>query len=125
MDGYVLRSDALPVLAPNAVSTQPYAKSHVSQKAGIFQPGKQFFSGMPLNNEYPQLPRDINSRFGNRLRELRRAKNLTQLQMAVYFGIDRSFISDVECGKKSISLCFLEVIALGLNITVAEMLRGL
>jgi DNA-binding XRE family transcriptional regulator len=71
------------------------------------------------------LPRDISSRFGLRLREMRRSKNLTQLQMAVDFGIDRSFISDVERGRKSISLTFLEVIALGLNVKLSELLQDL
>jgi DNA-binding XRE family transcriptional regulator len=71
------------------------------------------------------LPRDISYRFGIRLRELRRSRNLTQLQMAVDFGIDRSFISDVERGRKSISLTFLEVIALGLNVNLSELLRDL
>ena len=45
--------------------------------------------------------------------------------MAVDFGIDRSFISDVERGKKSISLVFLEVIALGLKIELSDLLSGL
>jgi DNA-binding XRE family transcriptional regulator len=67
----------------------------------------------------------INFRFGNRLRELRRERNMTQLQMAVDFGIDRSFISDVERGQKSISLVLLEVIALGMKIQLADLLRGL
>jgi DNA-binding XRE family transcriptional regulator len=71
------------------------------------------------------LPRDISSRFGFRLRELRRSRNLTQLQMAIDFGIDRSFISDVERGRKSISLTFLEVIALGLKVDLSELLRDL
>jgi DNA-binding XRE family transcriptional regulator len=71
------------------------------------------------------LPRDISYRFGLRLRELRRSKNLTQLQMAVDFGIDRSFISDVERGRKSISLTFLEVIALGLDVKLSELLADL
>jgi transcriptional regulator with XRE-family HTH domain len=71
------------------------------------------------------LPRDISARFGLRLRELRRSRNITQLRMAVDFGIDRSFISDVERGKKSISLVFLEVIALGLKIELSDLLRGL
>ncbi len=73
----------------------------------------------------PLLPLDISARFGLRLRELRRSRNITQLRMAVDFGIDRSFISDVERGKKSISLVFLEVIALGLKIELSELLRGL
>ena len=71
------------------------------------------------------LPRDISARFGLRLRELRRSRNITQLRMAVDFGIDRSFISDVERGKKSISLVFLEVIALGLKIELSDLLSGL
>jgi len=70
-------------------------------------------------------PRDISSRFGARLRELRRERNLTQLRMANDFGIDRSFISDVERGRKSISLPMLEVIALGMKITLSDLLQDL
>ncbi|WP_263373013.1 helix-turn-helix domain-containing protein [Granulicella aggregans] len=68
---------------------------------------------------------DVSSRFGVRLRELRRERNLTQLRMARDFGIDRSFISDVERGRKSISLPMLEVIALGMKISLSELLRNL
>ncbi len=71
------------------------------------------------------LPMDVSSRFGERLRQLRRERNLTQVRMAVDFGIDRSFISDVERGRKSISLPMLEVIALGLKMTLSELLRDL
>lgn len=71
------------------------------------------------------LPRDISSRFGLRLRELRRSRNMTQLRMAVDFGIDRSFISDVERGRKSISLHMLEVIALGMKVTLSDLLDGI
>jgi len=69
--------------------------------------------------------RDVSSRFGARLRELRRERNLTQLRMANDFGIDRSFISDVERGRKSISLPMLEVIALGMKMTLSELLRDI
>ena len=68
---------------------------------------------------------DVSSRFGIRLRELRRERNLTQLRMAREFGIDRSFISDVERGRKSISLPMLEVIALGMKVSLSELLRNL
>jgi len=68
---------------------------------------------------------DVSSRFGLRLRELRRERNLTQLRMARDFGIDRSFISDVERGRKSISLPMLEVIALGMKISLSELLKNL
>lgn len=71
------------------------------------------------------LPMDVSSRFGVRLRELRRERNLTQLRMAVDFGIDRSFISDVERGRKSVSLPMLEVMALGLNLTLSDLLKNI
>ena len=73
----------------------------------------------------PTLPADIGSRFGYRLRQLRRENNLTQLRMAKEFGIDRSFISDVERGRKSISLPMLEVIALGMKVSLSDLLRDL
>lgn len=71
------------------------------------------------------LPRDVSSRFGARLRELRRERNLTQLRMANDFGIDRSFISDVERGRKSISLPMLEVIALGMKLSLSDLLQNI
>jgi len=50
---------------------------------------------------------------------------MTQIDMAVAFGIDRSYISDVECGKKGISLATLEVMAIGFRIPLSELLRDL
>jgi transcriptional regulator with XRE-family HTH domain len=68
---------------------------------------------------------DVSSRFGVRLRQLRRDRNLTQLRMAIDFGIDRTFISDVERGRKSISLPMLEILARGLRISLSELLRDI
>jgi len=73
----------------------------------------------------PAMPLDVSSRFGQRLRELRHQRNLTQSRMATEFGIDRSFISDVERGKKSISLPMLEVISLGMKMTLSELLQSI
>ena len=80
---------------------------------------------MPQAPPEKPLARDVSSRFGVRLRELRRQHNMTQLRMATVFGIDRSFISDVERGRKSISLPMLEVIALGMRISLSDLLRDL
>jgi transcriptional regulator with XRE-family HTH domain len=66
---------------------------------------------------------DVTTRFGERLRKLRVSRCMTQLQMSTFFGIDRSYISDVERGRKSVSLPMLEVIALGFNMTLSELLR--
>jgi DNA-binding XRE family transcriptional regulator len=73
----------------------------------------------------PAPANDVGSRFGRRLRELRRQNALTQSDMARKFGIDRSYISDVERGRKSISLPILEVIALGLRISLSDLFRDI
>ena len=71
------------------------------------------------------LQTDVGSRFGRRLREMRVAHGFTQCGMAHKFGIDRSFISDVERGKKSISLPTLEVIALGFKMNISELMKDI
>jgi transcriptional regulator with XRE-family HTH domain len=70
-----------------------------------------------------EVPSDVSSRFGLRLRQLRKERKMTQLRMAVDFGIDRSYISDLERGRKSASLAMLEVLALGLEVSLSDLLR--
>ena len=68
---------------------------------------------------------DIRASLGKRVRHLRRQRNWTQLGMAQHFGIDRAFLSDVERGRKSVSLRTLEVIALGMKLSISDLLEGL
>ncbi len=75
--------------------------------------------------EDASLPRDIASRFGRRVRELRHARQMTQIEVAVTFGIDRTFISDVERGKKSVCLPTMEIFALGFGVSLSDLLHGL
>ena len=82
------------------------------------------YIGLPMQTS-PQTTMDVTSRFGLRLRQLRRDGELTQLRMATDFGIDRSFISDVERGRKAVSLPMLEVMALGFNLTLSELLQNI
>jgi transcriptional regulator with XRE-family HTH domain len=74
-------------------------------------------------HQFPHI--EIGIRFGQKLRDLRRSRGLTQLDMAIAFGIDRSYISDIECGKKGISLATLEVISLGFNIPLSGLLADM
>jgi DNA-binding XRE family transcriptional regulator len=67
----------------------------------------------------------ISDRFGVRLRALRKERDLTQLDMATEFGIDRSFISELERGKTAISLTSLQVIATGFGLTLSELLSDI
>jgi transcriptional regulator with XRE-family HTH domain len=63
-------------------------------------------------------------RFGERIRKLRERRGWSQVEMAHLFGIDRSHISDLEHGKKSVCLPMLEVLSKGFGISVAKLMRG-
>ena len=68
---------------------------------------------------------NVTVRFGKRLRKLRKEKGWTQVQMADTLGIDRSYISDMERGKKNVCLPTLEVMAIGFKITLSRLLSRL
>lgn len=68
---------------------------------------------------------DIRARLGQRVRHLRRERKWTQQGMARHFGLDRAFLSDIERGRKSVSLRTLEVIALGMKLSIADLLQDI
>lgn len=68
---------------------------------------------------------NITVRFGLRLRKLRKEKGWTQVEMADALGVDRSYISDMERGKKNVCLPTMEVIALGFEISLSKLLSRL
>jgi transcriptional regulator with XRE-family HTH domain len=63
---------------------------------------------------------DICIRIGRRLRKLRKQRGWTQVQMAEEFGLDRSYLADVEHGKRNVSARNLEVIASGFGLTLSR-----
>ena len=68
---------------------------------------------------------NITARFGIRLRKLRKEKGWTQVQMADALGVDRSYISDMERGKKNVCLPTLDVLAQGFGISMAKLISRL
>ncbi|MGB7591006.1 MAG: helix-turn-helix transcriptional regulator [Terriglobia bacterium] len=68
------------------------------------------------------MAEDIRIRVGRRLRKLRKQQGWTQVQMAERFGLDRSYLADVEHGKRNISIVNLEVIARGFGLTLSRFL---
>jgi len=83
--------------------------------------------GSPSTEAYSSINRHvpIDARFGARVRDLRKERQWTQLYMATHLGIDRSHISDVERGRKSMTLSLIAVVALGFEISVSELLDHL
>jgi transcriptional regulator with XRE-family HTH domain len=62
---------------------------------------------------------------GKRIQTLRKKKGWTQTDMAVYLDLNRGHISDIELGKREVGIITLQVIARGLDTTMARLLRGL
>jgi transcriptional regulator with XRE-family HTH domain len=68
---------------------------------------------------------DIRQKFGCRVRELRKAKGLSQEAFADKCGLDRTYISGIERGRRNVALRNIEVIARALETTISELMRGL
>jgi transcriptional regulator with XRE-family HTH domain len=64
-------------------------------------------------------------RLGNRVRALRRERGWKQVELAELLGLDRSYLSEIETGKKDPSLRVLKTIADGFNLSLSRFLRGL
>jgi transcriptional regulator with XRE-family HTH domain len=64
-------------------------------------------------------------RFGERVRELRQATGLSQEAFADRCGLDRTYISGIERGKRNVSLENLKVLAEALDVTLSGLLEGL
>ncbi len=67
----------------------------------------------------------IKRKFGERVRELRIQKNLSQEKFALQIDMDRTYLASVESGKRNISLENINKIANGLEITLSELFKGL
>ncbi|HEV2492295.1 MAG TPA: helix-turn-helix transcriptional regulator [Terriglobia bacterium] len=65
---------------------------------------------------------DVRVRFGHRLQKLRRQHGWTQVQLAERLGLDRSYLADVERGKRNISIVNLEIIARGFGLSLSRLL---
>lgn len=68
---------------------------------------------------------DITIRFGQRVRKLRTAQGLSQEAFADLCGLDRTYISGIERGKRNVSLRNIDVIADALGISVSDLTKGL
>ncbi len=66
---------------------------------------------------------DICVRVGKRVRALRKAKNWNQDDLAQHSGLGRTYISNVEGGKKNPSLRSLEIFAVGFGMNLSEFLK--
>ena len=63
---------------------------------------------------------DIKRKVGNRIRELRTLRQLSQEELAHAAGLDRTYINSVENGRRNVSIINIERIASALEVTLQE-----
>ena len=56
--------------------------------------------------------------FGQRVQEIRKARNLSQEKLAELAGVHRTYIGMIERAEKNITLCNIEKIAKALNTDI-------
>lgn len=67
----------------------------------------------------------IKVKFGQRVKYLRNNLGLSQEKFALLINMDRTYLASVESGKRNISLCNIEKIAEGLNLSISELFKDL
>ena len=74
---------------------------------------------MPLDHDQSQLLK----RFGKRLQTLRKFRNITQEDLAAKAGFSRTYCTEIETGKRNISLLNLQKLADALGLPLYELLK--
>ena len=60
---------------------------------------------------------------GSNVKKLRKKKKLSQIELAVEVGIDRSYLSEIENGRTNMSVSILYAIADSLGVDIAELFK--
>jgi transcriptional regulator with XRE-family HTH domain len=68
---------------------------------------------------------DIKSKIGERIRDLRHEKDLSQEQFSHICGLDRTYIAGIEQGKRNVSIVNLEKIAKGFDLSLSQLFENL
>lgn len=63
---------------------------------------------------------DIKLLVGRRVRELRKTIGISQEELADMVGLDRTYITSVECGKRNISIVNIEKLANALKVSLKD-----
>jgi transcriptional regulator with XRE-family HTH domain len=64
---------------------------------------------------------EINIKFGSRVRELRKLKNLSQEELAFRADLHRTYIGMIERAEKNITLLNIEKIANALEVSINDL----
>ena len=67
----------------------------------------------------------ITERFGEKIRVLRKERDLSQEAFADLCELDRTYISGIERGLRNVSLRNIEAIANALEVSLSDLFKGI
>ncbi len=59
---------------------------------------------------------------GQNIKNFRKSKQISQIDLAVAVGIDRSYLSEIENGRRNLSINILYAIADALEVKISDLL---
>jgi transcriptional regulator with XRE-family HTH domain len=68
---------------------------------------------------------EIKEKFGARIKELRKDLGISQSLLGEYSSLDRTYISDIESGKRNVSIENIEKLANALKVTLEQLFKDL
>ena len=71
------------------------------------------------------MSRDICKRFGERIRQLRKEKGVTQNELCGRIDMEQSYLSSIENGKMEPCLRNIELLAIGLKVPLGKVFKDL
>lgn len=66
---------------------------------------------------------NISSKLGQNMKRIRTKKNMSQGDIARALGVDRGYISNIESGKKNLTLATIQKLANALGVSPDELLK--
>jgi len=70
-----------------------------------------------------QPQQDIRVRFGNAVRKRRTELRISQEDFAEHAGLHRTYISDLERGRRNVSLENIEKLAKALKLSISDLMK--
>ncbi len=68
---------------------------------------------------------DVLTQLGKRIAYLRKEKGMSQLALALDSNVAKSYLSELEKGKRNPTVKVLSKIAIALGVTIEELFRGI
>ena len=67
----------------------------------------------------------ITEQLGQRIRELRKERGLSQEDLAELCGLDRTYISGIERGLRNVALRNIEALAQALGVSISDLFKNI